>query len=335
MSTAASKIVEALAPKIVPSAPVALFDYPDHKNAGDSAIWMGTVKLFSDLMPRRLISREDLLSTSFHLPEFPRDTVIVLSGGGNFGELYPHIQAWRERLIGHYAGHRIVQLPQSVHFWSQNAIERVGQICRAHSDFHFLGRDAASVQWVRGTLGLTATLAPDVAMCLCGTLERFPAQQAIVALLRDDQEGLGYADMARRLGIPVTDWPADPAQFPFSTSRWLGRLYERWPRRLASLRTARRPLFDRMAGSRLQAACSLLSRGRCVISDRLHAHILCDVLGIDHVVLDNSYGKVSGYVNTWDPQNSRVLIAKDFETALLQARELGSREMLPVPEVPN
>ena len=43
----------------------------------------------------------------------------------------------------------------------------------------------------------------------------------------------------------------------------------------------------------------MLSKGRAVITDRLHAHILCVLLGIPHVVLDNSYGKVRSFYDTW------------------------------------
>ena len=37
-----------------------------------------------------------------------------------------------------------------------------------------------------------------------------------------------------------------------------------------------------------------LRRGKVVITDRLHAHVLCLLLGIPHVLLDNNYGKVRG-----------------------------------------
>ena len=43
----------------------------------------------------------------------------------------------------------------------------------------------------------------------------------------------------------------------------------------------------------------MLAAGHTVITDRLHGHILSLLLGIPHVVLDNSYGKVRAFYETW------------------------------------
>jgi pyruvyl transferase EpsO len=57
--------------------------------------------------------------------------------------------------------------------------------------------------------------------------------------------------------------------------------------------------YEGMARQRLSRGCQLLSSGRGVITDRLHGHILCVLLGIPHILLDNSYGKVRGCYKTW------------------------------------
>jgi pyruvyl transferase EpsO len=36
-----------------------------------------------------------------------------------------------------------------------------------------------------------------------------------------------------------------------------------------------------------------------VVTDRLHAHLLSLLLGIPHAVLDNSYGKLSRFLDAW------------------------------------
>jgi hypothetical protein len=56
--------------------------------------------------------------------------------------------------------------------------------------------------------------------------------------------------------------------------------------------------FDALAG-RLSRGVRLLSRGRVVITDRLHGHILCMLVGMPHVLLDNSYGKLKAFHETW------------------------------------
>ncbi|MFT4085249.1 MAG: polysaccharide pyruvyl transferase family protein, partial [Nocardioides sp.] len=39
-------------------------------------------------------------------------------------------------------------------------------------------------------------------------------------------------------------------------------------------------------------ATTLFAGARLVVTDRLHAHVLAGLMGIPHVVLDNSYGKI-------------------------------------------
>jgi pyruvyl transferase EpsO len=36
-----------------------------------------------------------------------------------------------------------------------------------------------------------------------------------------------------------------------------------------------------------------------VVSDRLHGHILCLLLGIPHVALDNRHGKLRAFRDAW------------------------------------
>ena len=47
------------------------------------------------------------------------------------------------------------------------------------------------------------------------------------------------------------------------------------------------------------------SRGETGVTDRLHAHILCLMMGIPNIPLDNSYGKLSTFVETWRTHEPR------------------------------
>ncbi len=62
--------------------------------------------------------------------------------------------------------------------------------------------------------------------------------------------------------------------------------------------------YREVARDRLDRGLSLLSRGRTVVTDRLHAHILATLLGIlSNFVADNSYGKISEFAATWRPSS--------------------------------
>ena len=49
----------------------------------------------------------------------------------------------------------------------------------------------------------------------------------------------------------------------------------------------------------VDAAFALLARGECVVTDRLHGHLLATLLGRPSVVCDNSFGKVRSFYETW------------------------------------
>ena len=91
---------------------------------------------------------------------------------------------------------------------------------------------------------------------------------------------------------------------------------------VARLSTA---LFDRFSSYHLSRGLDLLSAGRVVVTDRLHAHILCLLLGIPHVVLDNSYGKVHGFLDTWTKGSSLVHKAANPQEAAEIAKALLER----------
>ncbi len=65
------------------------------------------------------------------------------------------------------------------------------------------------------------------------------------------------------------------------------------------------------------------SRGRVVVTDRLHGHIFCILMGIPHVILDNSYGKLMSFHQTYTyDAGPAVRVASSLSDALFIAREL-------------
>src|SRR5262249_47886968 len=82
--------------------------------------------------------------------------------------------------------------------------------------------------------------------------------------------------------------------------------------------------YDPLAEERLARGCGILSGGRVVVTDRLHGHVLCLVLGVPHVLLDNSYGKVRGFYETWTAGCPLPRWAAPPAGALDQARALAA-----------
>jgi pyruvyl transferase EpsO len=89
----------------------------------------------------------------------------------------------------------------------------------------------------------------------------------------------------------------------------------------------RRRLYARFAAERVLRRCELLARGRAVVTERLHAHVLCVLMGIPHVVLDNTYGKIRSFYETWTQASALTVFEDDFSRAVARARTFrGQRD---------
>src|SRR4051794_15864043 len=108
-------IDEVLDPLLSPGTRCALLDFPAYSNVGDSAIWVGE----RAWLARRgcpVVYACDTGSFSVeHLRRRAPD-VILLQGGGNFGDLWVEHQRFREWVIQNFHDRRIIQMPQTAHF---------------------------------------------------------------------------------------------------------------------------------------------------------------------------------------------------------------------------
>lgn len=120
------------------------------------------------------------------------------------------------------------------------------------------------------------------------------------------------------------DWLDEPRTAGLRFERFLRTLVAEHPRVESTLRNALSRVEDHTAAKRLRRGCATLSEGRVVITDRLHAHILSLLLGIPNVILDNSYGKVRDFHQTWTSGSDLVTLAADPAQAMSLAAERAS-----------
>lgn len=303
----------------------ALVDFPNHSNVGDSAIWLGERRLLRVVTgkdPAYVASMDsfDEAALAERLPEGP----ILIHGGGNLGDVWRPHQDLRERLLAAFPGRLIVQLPQSIHFASEEGTDAFARACADHGDFKLMVRDQPSADFARDRLGLGCDLLPDSAVGM-GLQDRPRlAEAGLLMLMRTDQErDLTRADDA---GLPEdairTDWLEEPAALAHSL-RWKARA-QALARGRVSAEARRLVTFDALAEHRVRRGLAQLSRGRGVVTDRLHGHILSLLLDLPHAVLDNSYGKVSRYRSVWTRSYERARDAGTEDQAVRIARGLSA-----------
>ena len=300
--------IDAVLQPIVPSGkPCALVGFPNHTNVGDSAIWLGERNYLGRQGMSVVYACDTKMYSQEQLRAQLKDGIILLHGGGNLGDLWPDHQRLRENVIKAFPGKTIVQLPQTIHFKERASLARAKAVFDRHPDLTILVRDQRSLELARNEFRTPSLLCPDMALTL-GMLERPNSpKQDILCLLRTDAESSGYASGSSLPDGYAADWleEEDSTRLRFQRrfQGWLSMQRCRHPRlwRGSCPLTSRilLHLWDGIASERLSRGCRLLSKARIVITDRLHGHLLCLLLGIPHVVLDNSYGKVRSFFETW------------------------------------
>ena len=270
----------------------ALIDFPDHSNVGDSAIWVGAMALFADAGMTIGYRCDPQTYNRHHLRRAVPAGPILINGGGNFGDVWRRHQHLREAVVRDFPDRPIIQLPQTVYLQHLENLAAARQQFDAHVNFTLLVRDRLSLEVVRREFPSRTALCPDMAFYL-GRLDReWKADVDILWLRRTDRESAGGSDADVPSDVLVGDWLDERIPALRRIRTVLRPLAAREPRSLQLMNRALAAAYDHQARQRLREGCRLLSRGRVVITDRLHAHILCLLLGIPHVLLDNSYGKV-------------------------------------------
>lgn len=296
------KIDALLAPLVPADGTLALLDFPDHPNVGDSAIWLGEIAYFKRwhrITPAYVCTVEKYIKADLDaaVPTGP----IFLHGGGNFGDVWPKHQLFREEIIKQYPNRAIIQLPQSIHFSDESAITRTASVINVHPNFTLLVRDRPSYDLAKKHFTCKVELCPDMAFCLGEQPQMKRASHPLLLLLRTDHETQTQAPDAAALptGATVEDWLEEDTHI----QRRL-RKYTTLRLPLLGLNALKRDaqrefLYRNLSQDRVTRGLKQLSSARYVITDRLHAHILCLLLGIPHTVLDNNYGKIRRYSDAW------------------------------------
>lgn len=333
---------KALREAIGPVNDVALLDVPNQRNVGDSLIWAGETAYFARL-GLRLRYAADLNSYN---PESLRRAmpsgVVLLHGGGNFGDLWLGHQRHREQIVRDLPDYSIVQLPQSIYFQSKDRAALANDVVGAHPNFRLMIRDKLSIQRAAEDLPkVDAYFCHDMAFgweppALVPQVGETPR---ILVIAREDKE------KSSNLGGIGDDWipGSDILKTDWHNSGWDAR---RWQvaRRVArghhSLLRARsrgslpavdipnrivRRVLSTINEINISGALKLYAPAKVVVADRLHAHVLAVLLGIDHVVLDNNYRKLSAVYEDYSGHFTSAHYATDIDDARSLTEELVAR----------
>ncbi|TCV74567.1 pyruvyl transferase EpsO [Neorhizobium sp. R1-B] len=302
---------------VKPDEPLAILDFPDIKNCGDSAIWLGEMAYLKDRYAKRPsyvcttddFSPDELKSAA---PSGP----IFIHGGGNFGDVWVFHQDFRERVMELFPNRQIVQFPQSIHYKSPERLEQSKRAIGRHGNFVLLVRDEESFQFAKENFDCQVHLCPDMAFCI-GSIEPDTPQFPVLAMLRQDKEQVGTVDFSAYPDIPKEDWITENRS-KVRVAKALGAASALLHLSPSEVRLRK---LDAAANNRFQRGIRQISRGKAIVTDRLHVHICSLLIGRRHAVLDNNYGKIRRFMNAFSGGTDLSYKATSLDDGIRWARE--------------
>ncbi|RWB34409.1 MAG: exopolysaccharide biosynthesis protein [Mesorhizobium sp.] len=300
--------------------PLAILDFPDIRNCGDSAIWLGEMAYLKDRYGKRpaYVSRMRDFSAEDLERAVPTGPIFI-HGGGNFGDLWITHQDFRERVLEQFPNRRIIQFPQSIHYKSQERRERSARIIGRHKNFVLLVRDEESKAFAEKHFDCEVRLCPDMAFCI-GALEPEASEFPVLAMLRADLEKAGDADRSAYPDIPMEDWITESAR-QVRVAKAIGTASALLALKPAEVRLRK---LDAAAHNRFRRGIRQISRGRAIVTDRLHVHICSLLIGRPHAVLDNSYGKIRRFMAAFSGGSDLSYKATSLDDGIGWARQAAA-----------
>jgi pyruvyl transferase EpsO len=291
--------------------PVVYLDYPVHDNVGDLLIHQGADAFLEDYgyevlgrfsmhdFSRRGRDDEAAVVLKPSIRDLDRliahaRPALVLHGGGNFGDIWPQFQMFREFVIQRYPDTPIVIFPQSIHFNSLEKRKQAAQILGTHKRLFIFVRDEESFGFVRQEAGTDGDVVPDMAHQLWDR-PAFAATNGTGTLVMRRRDRESHASAA-----PAADY-FDWRELNGEASRFMLRALRKW-------QTIDNPLRHVVPNDRLwriyrdrliHAAVGRFQPYACIDTDRLHGMILAALLSKQVRYGEGSYGKLHRYAARW------------------------------------
>ncbi len=267
---------------------------PDHGNAGDFFIYLGE-RAFLATTGFKCLEETTMRSFSAGNPGIGGDDLLVLRGGGWFGDIWPHWSFCAD-VLARRKDNPVLILPQSVHFTRNENLEEMRRAVAAHGKTTLCVRDRASFRFASENFDCRVVLAPDSAFFWNPGGDRQP-EKGDLLVERHDREASwfsGLSEAPERAAATVADWPS--LDFPDCEWRILCRLQKRVPDEPGEYDRFVRNVWCPHVANR---AVRLFRPFKTVWSTRLHGAILAILMDKETVVIDNRFGKSKAFYDTW------------------------------------
>lgn len=279
---------------------------PYYINPGDTLIWEGALDLLKGC-------KYKCLGTcgwdEYKYRPLSKDTVILIIGGGFFGDVWRNAWDCVMDTITQYPDNPIIILPQSIHYDNQTVAKSDAQRLSKCSKLTICVRDQRSFDYGKSVFSNNIILVPDLAFHLPINKYRKDIVNSgrTLYVKRADKEKPAV-ELKSLDNVDVRDWPDMDEKLTGSLRIVMG-LYAR-------IRPYKSSKFIEWIISKLmyyfqrriiiKNAVDFIDQYDTVYTTRLHVMILSFLLDKEVIILDNSYGKVSGCYLAWIKECTKI-----------------------------
>lgn len=299
-----------------------LLDVPNHINIGDQLIWQGE-KDYLKRLPFKLQYEASLEYFAFN--KMPDSGLILLHGGGNFGDLWESPPAFRRKIIEKYKDRKIIILPQTVFYKNEKNLLRDSEIYNSHPDLTICTRDNESYNIIKKYFTKNKVLLlPDMAFCSdYSSFANNDMGNEILFMERKDQElnseAVNLLKYMQKKEFPrnitIEDWPTFEKNIKNDNNSLTAKTFNFLKYKIQKILFALQKtsdIIDPVFGFNknitrekyIADGIEFIKRFDVIYTTRLHGAILSILMGKQVYIIDNSYGKNLNFYNAW---------LKDFE----------------------
>lgn len=293
-------------------------DVPYHANLGDTLIWQGTLDFLKTLPYKCLYSSWYNGDKYKDVATKNPNSLIILHGGGNFGDVWVECHQFRKKVIESLPNHKIIIFPQTIFYRKKDNLKADADFFRNYPNVTICARDSHSLQTLQEYFpNNPSLLVPDMAFFMDEHwLKPETKEDKTLFLMRTDHELKEGEILNAPQGADVSDWP--------TLNTFKGKLlYDLLRRMRFGLSHA-----DKLLGTKVEQnftdlywkkllrpynvrlVVDFLQSYRHLYTTRMHAAILGVILGKSDInIYDNAYGKMSWFYETWlsDVEGTRML----------------------------
>lgn len=281
-----------------------LLDLPYYSNIGDTLIWEGT-KEYLETLPYKCLYYAS--KDSFVYRKLPKNVVILLQGGGNFGDLYRLHSEFRTKIIELYPDNKVIILPQTAFYEDRHKLIIDAEFYSQHKNVTICAREQYTYDLLKKHFKNEILLMPDMAFFI--NLKKYKLGKEtgkVLYLKRIDKE---FSKNDEKIEIPknaeIHDWPT--YEHSFHKEKIVETLYCKFRRLLSILRFPNRIIAKLNDWKRnyfyrrfyVQLGIDFLSPYSLIFTTRLHVMILSVLLHKKLHLINNTSGKVINFYNTW------------------------------------